>query len=154
MIGIRGPAYDFEDRDFAEAVGIRVIPIEEFFARGVDDVMAEARERAGSGDTYVSYDIDFVDPAYAPGTGTPEVGGPTSWQALQVARGLRGVKVVGADLVEVSPPFDAVGRDGLSGRVADVRDALRDRRAVGASAAAPGAMARTPGHFAKRKRNG
>jgi guanidinopropionase len=109
MIGIRGPAYDFEDRDFAEAVGIRVIPIEEFFARGVDDVMAEARERAGSGDTYVSYDIDFVDPAYAPGTGTPEVGGPTSWQALQVARGLRGVKVVGADLVEVSPPFDATG---------------------------------------------
>ena len=58
--------------------GIRVIPIEEFFARGADDVMAEARERAGSGDTYVSYDIDFVDPAYAPGTGTPEVGGPTS----------------------------------------------------------------------------
>jgi guanidinopropionase len=109
MIGIRGPAYDFEDRDFARAVGIRVIPIEEFFARGVDDVMAEARARAGSGDTYVSYDIDFVDPAYAPGTGTPEVGGPTSWQALQVARGLRGVKVVGADLVEVSPPFDATG---------------------------------------------
>jgi guanidinopropionase len=109
MIGIRGPAYDFEDRDFAQAVGIRVIPIEEFFARGVDDVMAEARERAGSGNTYVSYDIDFVDPAYAPGTGTPEVGGPTSWQALQMARGLRGVNVVGADLVEVSPPFDATG---------------------------------------------
>jgi guanidinopropionase len=109
MIGIRGSAYDFEDRDFAKAVGIRVIPIEEVFTRGVDEVMAEARERAGTRDTYVSYDIDFVDPTYAPGTGTPEVGGPTSWQALQVARGLRGVKVVGADLVEVSPPFDPTG---------------------------------------------
>jgi guanidinopropionase len=109
MIGIRGTAYDFEDRDFAASVGIRVIPVEEMFARGVDDVMAEARGRAGSGDTYVSYDIDFVDPAFAPGTGTPEVGGPTGWQALQGARGLRGVRIVGADLVEVSPPFDPLG---------------------------------------------
>jgi guanidinopropionase len=109
MIGIRGPAYDREDREFADSGGIRVFPIEELFARGTDDVMAEAREIAGSGDTYVSYDIDFVDPAYAPGTGTPEIGGPTSWQALQVARGLKGVKVVGADLVEVSPPFDPSG---------------------------------------------
>ncbi|MCA3510480.1 MAG: agmatinase [Rhodobacter sp.] len=109
MIGIRGPAYDREDRDFADAVGIRVIPVEELFARGTDDVMAEARAIVGQGDTYVSYDIDFVDPAYAPGTGTPEIGGPTSWQALQVARGLKGVKVVGADLVEVSPPFDPSG---------------------------------------------
>ena len=109
MIGIRGPAYDREDRDFADSVGIRVIPVEELFARGPDDVMAEARGIVGQGDTYVSYDIDFVDPAYAPGTGTPEIGGPTSWQALQVARGLKGVKVVGADLVEVSPPFDPSG---------------------------------------------
>ncbi len=109
MIGIRGSAYDFEDRDFADAVGIRVIGIEEMFARGLDDVMAEARDRAGAGGTYVSYDIDFVDPAYAPGTGTPEIGGPTSYQALQAARGLRGVNVVGADLVEVSPPFDPSG---------------------------------------------
>lgn len=109
MIGIRGTTYDDEDRDFARAVGIRVIPIEEFHARTIDDVMAEARARAGEGDTYVSYDIDFVDPAFAPGTGTPEVGGPTSWQALEVVRGLRGVRIVGADLVEVSPPFDLGG---------------------------------------------
>lgn len=109
MIGIRGTAYDTEDRDFAKAVGIRVIPIEEFHARGVEDVMDEARSVAGRGDTYVSYDIDFVDPAFAPGTGTPEVGGPNSWQALQVARLLDGVTIVGADLVEVSPPFDATG---------------------------------------------
>lgn len=109
MIGIRGTTYDSEDRDFARAVGIRVIPIEEFHARGVADVMAEARAIAGTGETYISYDIDFVDPAYAPGTGTPEVGGPTSWQALQVVQGLAGVRIVGADLVEVSPPFDPSG---------------------------------------------
>lgn len=109
MIGIRGTAYDREDREFAASVGIRVIPIEEFHERGPVEVMAEARRIVGQGDTYVSYDIDFVDPAFAPGTGTPEVGGPNSWQALQVARLLRGVKIVGADLVEVSPPFDASG---------------------------------------------
>ena len=109
MIGIRGTAYDSEDRDFARSVGIRVIPIEEFHARGTADVMAEARAIAGSGPTYVSYDIDFIDPAYAPGTGTPEVGGPTSWQALEVVRMLEGVQIVGADLVEVSPPFDPSG---------------------------------------------
>ncbi len=109
MIGIRGTAYDSEDRDFARAVGIRVIPIEEFHARGVVDVMEEARGIAGAGETYISYDIDFVDPAYAPGTGTPEIGGPTSWQALEVARLLTGVNIVGADLVEVSPPFDPSG---------------------------------------------
>ncbi|MGA1275518.1 MAG: agmatinase [Gemmobacter sp.] len=109
MIGIRGTAYDSEDRDFARSVGIRVIPIEEFHARGTADVMAEARAIAGAGPTYVSYDIDFIDPAYAPGTGTPEVGGPTSWQALEVVRMLEGVQIVGADLVEVSPPVAAAG---------------------------------------------
>ena len=109
QIGIRGTAYDTEDKDFARAVGIRLIMIEEFFARGVADVMAEAREIVGSSATYVSYDIDFVDPAFAPGTGTPEVGGPNSFQALQVVRELAGVNVIGADLVEVSPPFDASG---------------------------------------------
>lgn len=109
QIGIRGTAYDNEDRDFADSVGIRVIPIEEFHARGPEDVMAEAKEIAGMGETYVSYDIDFVDPAYAPGTGTPEVGGPNSYQALQVARMLDGVNIVGADMVEVSPPFDQSG---------------------------------------------
>lgn len=109
QIGIRGTMYDREDRDFADSVGIRVIPIAEFHARGVADVMAEAREIVGSQPTYVSYDIDFVDPAFAPGTGTPEVGGPNSWQALEVVRALKGVDIVGADLVEVSPPFDQSG---------------------------------------------
>lgn len=115
MIGIRGTAYDREDRNFAEAVGIRVIAIEEFHARGVADVMAEARERAGQGETYVSYDIDFIDPAFAPGTGTPEIGGPNSFQALQVVRELAGVRIVGADVVEVSPPFDVNGATAYMG---------------------------------------
>ena len=77
--------------------------------------MVEAREIAGSEDTYVSYDIDFVDPAFAPGTGTPEVGGPNSFQSLQVARLLEGVNIVGADLVEVSPPFDQAGATAFLG---------------------------------------
>ncbi|NIZ61387.1 agmatinase [Sedimentitalea sp. CY04] len=115
QIGIRGTTYDSEDRDFAKSVGIRIIPIEEFHVRGVEDVMAEAKEIVGSSKTYVSYDIDFVDPAYAPGTGTPEVGGPNSYQAIQVARMLDGVHIVGADLVEVSPPFDTGGATAFLG---------------------------------------
>lgn len=109
QIGIRGTTYDNEDRDFAKAVGICVIPIEEFHARGVDDVMEEASEIVGTTDTYISYDIDFVDPAFAPGTGTPEIGGPNSYQAIQVVRALGKVNIIGADLVEVSPPFDQSG---------------------------------------------
>jgi guanidinopropionase len=109
QIGIRGSTYDSEDRDFAKAVGVRVIAIEDFHARGPEDVMTEAREIVGALPTYVSYDIDFVDPAFAPGTGTPEIGGPNSYQALQVARLLDGVNIAGADLVEVSPPFDQSG---------------------------------------------
>ncbi len=115
QIGIRGTAYDSEDRDFADSVGVRVIAIEEFHARGPEDVMREAREIVGKAPTYVSYDIDFVDPAFAPGTGTPEVGGPTSWQALLVARLLDGVNIAGADLVEVSPPFDPSGNTAFLG---------------------------------------
>ena len=106
QIGLRGSMYDREDFDFAEAVGVRCIRIEEFFARGVADVMSEARDIVGKAPTYVSYDIDFVDPAFAPGTGTPEAGGPNSFQALEVCRHLYGLDIRGADLVEVSPPFD------------------------------------------------
>ena len=106
QIGIRGTQYDREDLDFADSVGIRVIKIEEFFDRGIEDVMTEARAIVGEKETYISYDIDFIDPAFAPGTGTPEVGGPNSYEALKVVRELNGVKIVGADMVEVSPPFD------------------------------------------------
>lgn len=109
QIGIRGTAYDFSDIDFAKANGIRIIRIEEVFARGIADVMAEAREIVGQQPAYMSYDIDFVDPAVAPGTGTPEWGGPNAFQAMQVVRECQGLNIVGADLVEVSPPFDPTG---------------------------------------------
>lgn len=109
QVGIRGTAYNTDDIDWAEAQGIRIIRIEELFDRGIDDVMAEVREIVGTGQTYCTYDIDFVDPTYAPGTGTPEIGGPNSFQAQQVIRQLSGVNLVGADLVEVAPPFDAAG---------------------------------------------
>lgn len=115
QIGIRGTMYDNEDRDFAAANGIRIVPIEEVFARGFADVMAEAREIVGTRPTYISYDIDFVDPSYAPGTGTPEVGGPNSYQALEAVRGLSGVEIAGADVVEVSPPFDLGGTTAFLG---------------------------------------
>ena len=109
QIGIRGTTYDNSDIDFASANGIRIVRAEELFARGIADVMAEAREIAGAGATYLSYDIDFVDPSVAPGTGTPEWGGPIAREAIEVLRALRGVNIVAADLVEVSPPFDAAG---------------------------------------------
>ena len=115
QIGIRGTQYDTEDLDFAKSVGIRVIKIEEFFDRGIQDVMAEAREIVGENETYISYDIDFIDPAFAAGTGTPEVGGPNSYEALKVVRELAGVKIVGADMVEVSPPFDPSGNTAFLG---------------------------------------
>jgi guanidinopropionase len=115
QIGIRGTMYDREDIDFAESAGVRIIRIEEFFDRGVADVMGEAREIVGTAPLYVSYDIDFVDPTFAPGTGTPEVGGPNSFQALEVCRHLAGLDIRGADLVEVSPPFDPSGATAFLG---------------------------------------
>ena len=109
QIGIRGTAYNTEDVEWGESQGVRIIRIEELFDRGIPAVMAEARDIVGTKPTYCSFDIDFIDPSYAPGTGTPEIGGVTSFQAQQVVRELAGVNLVGADLVEVSPPFDSAG---------------------------------------------
>lgn len=109
QIGIRGTAYNTEDVEWGIEQGVRIIRIEELFDRGIKDVMAEARQILGDQPAYCTYDIDFVDPTYAPGTGTPEIGGPNSFQAQQVIRELAGVNLVGADLVEVSPPFDQGG---------------------------------------------
>ncbi|MBO9447261.1 agmatinase [Ruegeria sp. R14_0] len=109
QVGIRGTAYNTEDIEWGEAQGIRIIRIEELFDRGIDDVMTEVRGIVGTEPTYCTYDIDFVDPTYAPGTGTPEIGGPNSFQAQQVIRQMSGVNLIGADLVEVSPPFDPNG---------------------------------------------
>ena len=109
QVGIRGTAYNLDDIEWGMDQGVRIIRIEELFERGVQDVMAEVREIVGTLPTYCTYDIDFVDPTFAPGTGTPEIGGPNSFQAQQVVRELAGVNLVGADLVEVSPPLDSAG---------------------------------------------
>ena len=109
QIGIRGTSYDGEDRAFAAAVGIRIVPIEEVRARGAADVMAEARAIVGDRPAHLSFDIDAIDPAMAPGTGTPEIGGLMPFEAQQMLRLLQGVEFVSADLVEVAPPFDPSG---------------------------------------------
>ena len=109
QVGIRGTAYNTEDIEWGEAQGIRIIRIEELFDRGIDDVMTEVRRIVGTQPCYCTYDIDFVDPTFSPGTGTPEIGGPNSFQAQQVIRQMSGLNLVGADLVEVAPPFDSGG---------------------------------------------
>jgi guanidinopropionase len=113
QIGIRGGLYDLDDNGWAEAQGVRIIYIEDYFEMGLDKVVAEARRIAGDGPTYLSFDIDGIDPAFAPGTGTPEIGGYTPAEAQRMLRGLMGLNLVGADVVEVSPPFDPLGNTAL-----------------------------------------
>ncbi len=110
QVGIRGPMYGADDFAFQREHGISVLDIDEVGRLGVDGVVAEIRSVVGRGPVYVTFDIDVVDPAFAPGTGTPEVGGLTSREALQLVRGLAGLSIVGGDIVEVSPPFDGPGQ--------------------------------------------
>lgn len=109
QIGLRGTGYSADEFDWSKDQGFRVIPAEECWHKSLVDVMKEVREKVGGGPVYLSYDIDSLDPAYAPGTGTVEVGGLTIPQGLEIIRGLRGLNLVGADLVEVSPPYDPFG---------------------------------------------
>ncbi|WP_245637078.1 agmatinase [Azospirillum thiophilum] len=109
QIGIRGTMYDGADVAWGLEQGVRIIRIEEVEDRGIDSVMAEARSIVGDHPTYLSFDIDAIDPAFAPGTGTPEIGGLTTREAQRMVRLLSGLNLVGADLVEVSPPFDPSG---------------------------------------------
>jgi guanidinopropionase len=115
QIGIRGSMYDYEDRDFAAKEGVRIIEIEEFARLGIEKTMAIARKVVGKGPIYVSFDIDALDPAYAPGTGTPEVSGFSNREAVAMLRLLRGLYIAGADMVEVSPPFDPSGYTAYNG---------------------------------------
>ena len=94
---------------------MRVNYIEEFFKIGEDKVIEETRRVIGDGPTYFSFDVDGLDPVYAPGTGTPEVGGYTTHDAQRMLRGLRGCNLIGGDVVEVSPPFDPSGNTALVG---------------------------------------
>ncbi len=115
QVGIRGSMYSVNDLDWAHAQGMRVIEIEEYFDLGPDNVIAEIRRVVGDAPTYVSFDVDGLDPVYAPGTGTPEVGGYTTHEAQRMIRGLRGLDLVGADVMEVAPPFDSAGVTALTG---------------------------------------
>ncbi|MEH6825401.1 MAG: agmatinase [Motiliproteus sp.] len=115
QIGIRGGLYSDADDAWGLAQGIRVIRMEEFSALGVEQVINVAREVVGDLPTYISFDVDCLDPVFAPGTGTPEIGGLTSVEAQRAVRGLRGLNLIGADLVEVSPPFDPSGATALVG---------------------------------------
>lgn len=115
QIGIRGAVNDADIWAFSHDSGMRVIYMEEFYHMGVEAVVAEARRVAGDGPVYVSFDVDGLDPVYAPGTGTPEVGGFSTLEALMMIRGLRGLDVIGSDVVEVAPPFDPSGTTALTG---------------------------------------
>ncbi|MHB9801010.1 agmatinase [Pseudomonas sp. MT3] len=115
QIGIRGSIYDADDEAFAREQGIRVIHMEEFADLGVAATLAEVRRVVGQGPTYVTFDVDVLDPAFAPGTGTPEIGGMTTLEAQHMIRGLQGLNLIGADVVEVSPPFDQGGATALVG---------------------------------------
>jgi len=92
-----------------------VIPIEEFHDLGVAAVISEARRVVGDGPVYISFDVDGLDPVYAPGTGTPEIGGYTTHEAQRMLRGLAGLDIVGGDVVEIAPPFDQTGNTSLVG---------------------------------------
>jgi guanidinopropionase len=106
QIGIRGTVNDPDMWGFSRQSGMRVLSMDEFADKGWRFAAEEARRVAGAGPTYLTFDIDSLDPSQAPGTGTPEAGGITALEALRLLRMLRGLDLVGADLVEVSPPFD------------------------------------------------
>ena len=105
QIGLRGQVYSKDDFEFGKTHGFRVITSEEFHRRGLPAIDRHFK-RLGRRPVYVTLDIDVVDPAFAPGTGTPQVGGLSSAQILELVRSLRGLNIVGCDLVEVSPPYD------------------------------------------------
>jgi guanidinopropionase len=106
QIGIRGTTNDPDMWGFSQRSGMRVLAMDEFDDKGWRFAAEEARRVVGDGPTYLTFDIDSLDPSHAPGTGTPEAGGLTALQALRLLRELRGIDFVGGDLVEVSPPFD------------------------------------------------
>ena len=115
QIGIRGSLYMEDMWKFSYDSGMRVMMIEEVEERGWKACMEEAREIVGQSEIYISFDIDSLDPALAPGTGTPEAGGLTMREAQGMVRNLEGLQIAGADMVEVSPPFDVGGITALNG---------------------------------------
>lgn len=113
QIGLRGTGYAADDFDWPRQQGFTVVTAEACWGKSLEPLMAQVRQAIGATPCYLSFDIDGIDPAYAPGTGTVEIAGLTVPQALQIIRGLRGLKLVGGDLVEVSPPYDTSGNTAL-----------------------------------------
>jgi agmatinase len=107
QVGMRGSIYDQGDWDDARELGFDLVPTDAVRKLGIDETIARIRERVGDARVYVSFDVDFVDPAFAPGTGTPEIGGFTSREAQEFVRGLVGHDLAGCDVVEVYPAYDA-----------------------------------------------
>ncbi len=113
QIGLRGTGYDANDFNWGRSKGWACIPAEDCWHKSLAPLMAIIRQRIGAAPVYLSFDIDSLDPAFAPGTGTVEVGGLTTLQGLEIIRGCAGLNLVGADLVEVSPPFDTTGNTSI-----------------------------------------
>jgi agmatinase len=106
QVGMRGSIYDMGDWDDARELGFDLVPTDAVRKLGIPEVIDRIHERVGDARAYVSFDVDFVDPAFAPGTGTPEIGGFTSREAQEFVRGLVGLDLVGCDVVEVYPAYD------------------------------------------------
>jgi guanidinobutyrase len=115
QIGLRGTGYSPDDFDWGRKNGWTVIQAEDCWHKSLTPLMADIRARIGDAPVYLSYDIDSLDPAFAPGTGTVEPGGLSIWQGLEIVRGTAGLNLVGGDLVEVSPPYDPSGNTALIG---------------------------------------
>ena len=113
QIGLRGTGYTAEDFDWARDKGFTVVQAEELWHKSATPLIDDIRAKMGTRPVYLTFDIDSLDPAYAPGTGTPEIGGLTSVQAIELIRGCQGMNLVGCDLVEVSPPYDLQGNTAL-----------------------------------------
>ena len=109
QIGQRAQGYAAGGFQWGVDRGFRLVQAEQCWHKSLAPLMAEVRQQMGDGPVYLSFDIDSLDPIWAPGTGTPEVGGLTSIQALEIVRGCRGLNLIGCDLVEVSPPYDVSG---------------------------------------------
>jgi len=115
QIGLRGTGYAADDFDWPRQQGFTVVQAHEVWYQSLAPLMARVRERIGSAPVYITFDIDGLDPSFAGGTGTPEIGGLTVPQGLEIIRGCGGLNVVGGDLVEVSPPYDPSGNTALLG---------------------------------------
>lgn len=109
QIGLRTTGYSADDFDWSRDQGFRVVQAEDCWHKSLDPLMAEVREQMGDGPVYISFDIDGLDPTFAPGTGTMEPGGLTSIQAFEIIRGCHGMNIIGGDLVEVAPAYDNSG---------------------------------------------